>query len=257
MSLLLALDIGNSSTKLGIFDGEALTKRVRAETAACTTTHGEVARWLDDQAIPWTHLDAVVLCSVVPAATIAWLRELDTRGHPPFVITGATPTAITNSYRNPAQLGADRLVTALAAWWLYGKPVATIAINLGTATTVDAVSSAGVFLGGAIVPGVGISLGALAESAVQLPPTEPERADVVLARDTESAICAGAYFGAIGQVKELLARATDELGEPAAIVVTGGFAKLIAPELPEVKAVDPDLTLKGVRLAWEQSHAHR
>ena len=252
MSLLLALDVGNSNTKLGLFDGEALTQSRRVETQVCANRES-LARWIAGLSLPWTSIQAVALCSVVPTATAAWSSELSDRGLPPVIISGTTPTAMKNAYHDPAQLGADRLVAALAAWWIYGKPGSVIAINLGTATTVDAVSSQGVFCGGAIAPGVSTSLQGLLASAAQLtsPPLMP--VDSTLGLDTPSALQAGAYWGAIGQVKELVSHAIAELGESPAIVVTGGFSSLIGPALPGVKAIDLDLTLKGIRLAWEQS----
>jgi type III pantothenate kinase len=254
---LLTVDIGNSETKLGWFArrGKACLAPTRAQHFPTgSRTPGEaVARLLGRGK---RRPDGAAMCSVVPAAIRAWRAALrDACEADPLVISGDSDIGIVNHYGEPARLGPDRLVAALAARELYGTPV--IIISVGTATVVDAVSRAGEFLGGAIAPGVEASLAALAQRAARLRAVPLERAPCALATNTRAGMIAGAYFGALGQVKELLARARAEMGEQAPAVLTGGHAELVAHDLDGVAGIESALTLVGLRLAWEYRRQRR
>ena len=251
MTSLLAVDVGNSHTKLGWFQDGKLRGETRFPTrglvAQISNLRHAVAEFTRGHG---ARPAAAVMCSVVPRATAGWRRALaDVCGAKPLVVSGDSDIGIANHYADPASLGPDRLVAALAARELYGAPV--IVVSLGTATVVDAVSRAGEFLGGAIAPGIEISLGALAQRAARLPPVAFEVASRAIATDTRAGMIAGAFFGAVGQVRELLARQRAEMKQDVPAVITGGWGELLAPHLANIAAVEPALTLVGLRLAWE------
>jgi type III pantothenate kinase len=252
MTILLAVDVGNSQTKLGWFEQEHLREERHFPTGSIRPADA-VAGFMPRRP---TGDAGAAMCSVVPDLTDAWRQALSAAlGFDPIVITGETSIGMVNHYEDPASLGPDRLVGALAARELYGAPV--IAVSLGSATVVNAVSRAGGFLGGAIAPGVETSLAALSEKAARLLPVEFEEAPAAIATNTRDAMIAGAYFGAVGQVRELLAQVRKEMGEEAPAVITGGRATLVARRLDNIVAVEPALNLIGLRLAWEHVTASR
>jgi len=260
MTVLLAVDVGNSQTKLGWFENGKLSgqehfpagSRDPAEAIAALTADAGIR----PAGAALARKLAASMCSVVPDATPAWRAALrEACGAEPLVVAGDTDVGIVNHYADPASLGPDRLVGALAARELHGAPV--IVVSLGTATVVDAVSRAGEYLGGAIAPGVETSLAALAQRAARLLPVRFEAAPRAIATDTRAGMIAGAFFGAVGQIRELLAGVRAEMGEDAPAVLTGGQAELVAREVENVAAVEPALTLIGLRLAWEYASRGR
>jgi type III pantothenate kinase len=250
MTVLLAVDVGNSQTKVGWFEDQQLRGESHFATGSRST--GQALAGFLSQGD--THPTAAAMCSVVPTMTDEWRAALRALlGAEPLVVNGDSDIGIRNRYTEPQSLGPDRLVGALAARELHGAPV--IAVSLGTATVVNVVSRVGEFIGGAIAPGIEASLAALTEKAARLLPVELEVAPRAIATDTRGAMIAGAFFGAVGQIKELLTRVRREMGEPAPAVLTGGWAELVAPELSNVAAVEPTLTLIGLRLAWEHTRS--
>jgi len=246
MTMVLALDLGNSQTKLGWFDPGQLRGELHFPTGARDPAEAIADLLAQAKALP----SGAAMCSVIPDAGEAWRGALrQVTGSDPLVVAGDSEIGIANRYDDPAALGPDRLVGALAARELYGAPV--IVVSLGTATVVNVVSRAGEFIGGAIAPGVETSLAALAAKAARLLPVQFEVAPRAIAINTRDGMIAGAFFGVVGQVKELLARARAEMGEAAPVVLTGGRAELVAHELDNVAGVEPALTLIGLRLAWE------
>ena len=191
------------------------------------------------------------MASVVPALTPSFVEMVERYlGRTPVVV-GAPGVRIGMSIRTeaPVQVGADRIVSALAARELYGKPV--IVIDFGTATTFDVVSPEGDFLGGAIAPGVQIAADALSEKTAKLPRIDlalPRRA---IGRNTVASMQAGVLYGYAGLVEELVRRITEELGQSAVVVATGGFASLIVPLVHSVDALHHHLTLEGLRMVYE------
>lgn len=196
-------------------------------------------------------VEGIAVSCVVPPLGPA-VEELGNRyfGRQPLFVTFRTPTGITVKNDNPAEVGADRIVNAAAAYHQYGGPV--IVVDFGTATTVDAVSAAGEYLGGAIAPGVGISISALFREAAMLPRVELARPAAAIGRNTVAGMQSGFVFGFAGQVDGLVRRIRQELGG-GHVVATGGLAHLIAPECETVNEVDQLLTLTGLRLIFERN----
>jgi len=158
-------------------------------------------------------------------------------------------------YENPAEVGADRIVNAIAAFEKYGKGKGRplIVVDFGTATTLDAITAKGEYLGGAICPGVQISADALFQRAARLPRIDVRKPAHVVGRTTVEAMESGLFYGYVGMVEGLVRRMSDELGGHALCVATGGLADVIAPETPLIEHVDPDLTLHGLRIVWERN----
>jgi type III pantothenate kinase len=154
-------------------------------------------------------------------------------------------------YEPPGDVGADRIVNGVAAFAAYGGPV--IVVDFGTATTLDVVTRKGEYLGGVICPGVGISADALFQRAARLPRVDVRHPGKVIGRSTVGSIQSGIYFGYAAMVEGLIARLRGELGEAARVVATGGLAETLAGEIPSIEAVDPVLTLTGLRLIWERN----
>jgi type III pantothenate kinase len=251
MTSLLAVDAGNSTTKVGWFKGTALKFHLVFPTASSSQVRIQAVL---DNAIGRIRkrgdpLPEIAVCSVVPAATRAWVKAARRARTRALVIRGETPAPIGNAYRQRKNLGPDRLATAVAAAALH-RPV--IAVNFGTATTVDAVSADGRFLGGAICLGIGMALESLSRATALLPGVAPRKPSGPIGRNTRACLLAGAYHGTIGQVNEIVKRQRVVLGD-APVVVTGGHARLVAREIVGCIAVRPRLTLEGIRLIWLQN----
>lgn len=251
--MFLALDFGNTNLAIGLFDGDDLVGHWRMATRRDATSD-ELAAFLYValQARGWAfnQIHSAALCSVVPSLTpqaVALCREW-MKLEP--LVADSTSTGLKNLYQPPTAVGADRLVNALSAHRM--APDGAIVADFGTATTIDAVSPDGTYLGGAIAPGIGISSDALFRAAARLPRVELKAPARTLALNTGESIQAGLVFGYAGLTKELLKRAradfvSDWNVEPT-IFATGGLAELIAPLVPLIQRVEPHLTLNGLRL---------
>jgi len=248
MTSLLAVDVGNSATKIGRFEGKALRFREIIPTAESNDrkARGALERALRGIGRSGRERVEIALCSVVPAATAIWRRTTQEAKARLLVMRGDMSSPLANRYRNPAELGPDRLAAAVAAAALH-RPV--IVVSLGTATTIDAVSAAGEFLGGAICPGLGVGLDALTEATALLPRLAPRKTAAPIGRDTRECLLVGGYLGTIGQVNEIVRRQREVLG-PAPVVATGGYAGLVADSIEGGARVRPHLTLEGIRLIW-------
>jgi type III pantothenate kinase len=257
--MLLALDIGNTNIVAGVYDGAALTGRWRLSTQRDRTADELMVFFrvaFAEQQLRFESIRGVAISSVVPSLTPqAELLAQHYFGCRPLVIGPHTDTGLANDYRDPAEVGADRLVNGLAAW--HRHKTAVVIVDMGTATTVDAVSHDGHYLGGAIAPGLQISTDALFHEAARLPRVELVAPERTLGRTTASSMQAGIVFGYAGMVKELVARCSAEIehasGVVPTVVATGGLADLIAPCVPAIEHVEPDLTLEGLRLVWERA----
>jgi type III pantothenate kinase len=257
--MLLAIDVGNTNIVLGVFEKSTLQQSWRLQTLRERTSdelgllvEGLFAHSRIDRA----SVTGIILGSVVPPLTGTTQAMVKSY----FGLTALTVDPARNAgmpilYENPAEVGADRIVNAIAALELYGKtpgrPI--IVCDFGTATTLDAVSGKGEYLGGAICPGVTISADALFQRAARLPRIDVRKPERVVGRTTIGAMESGLFFGYVGMVEGLVRRMSDELGGKALCVATGGLAAVIAPETKLIDHVDIDLTLHGLRIVWERN----
>ena len=253
--MLLAIDIGNTDTTLGVFAGEEL----RATWHIATGVHRMADEYaalllnlLRQQGLDVPDIKAVVLCSVVPPL-ISTFDELFQRYFhlSPLVVGVGVKTGVRIRMDNPREVGTDRIVNAAAAHHLYGGPV--IVTDLGTATTFDTVSKEGDYLGGAIAPGITTAAEALFTQAAMLPRVELTHPKHAIGTSTIAAMQSGIIFGYVGLIESMVARIQQELGEKAKVVATGGAAKLIAQETAVIDVVNPDLTLIGLRLIYQMN----
>lgn len=253
--MLLVIDVGNTNIVLGIFDGKTLVDHWRISTdRLCTTDeYGVLIRnlfYLNNANAE--EIDAIIISSVVPPV-MPTLERMCQRyfGIAPLIIGPGVKTGMDIKYDNPREVGADRIVNAVAAYELYGGPV--IIIDFGTATTFCAVDKKGDYLGGAICPGIGISTDALVQRTAKLPRIEVRRTGKVICRNTVESMQAGVYYGFVGQVDGIVARMRRELGGKAQVVATGGLAVVIAPATKSIDIVEPMLTLEGLRIIYDRN----
>jgi len=249
---LLAVDIGNSDTVVGLFAGRDLAGFWRLTSRSATAD--EIALRLETlgRAQRWPRELGAVLCSVVPALTLPWVTALERRcGRPPVEVTAVTVRGLPVRYEDPSAVGADRIANAIAARALYGTPA--IVVDLGTATTFDCISRQGAYLGGAIAPGVATSAAELFRRAARLPRVELRRPVRAVGRTTEESLQAGVLWGAAGQVDALVRRLALEMKGTPVVIATGGLAGIVAPECETINRVDETLTLKGMRIIWEDA----
>jgi type III pantothenate kinase len=253
--MLLAVDIGNTSTTIGVFDGEKL----RATWHMATGVHRMPDEYaslllslLRHQGLGTADIKAVALCSVVPPL-ISTFEELFERyfNIEPMVVGAGVKTGVRIRMDNPREVGADRIADAAAAHHLYGGPV--IVIDLGTATTFGIISKEGDYIGGIIATGIATAAEALFTRTAQLPRVELFHPKHVIGTNTVAAIQSGVIYGYASLVEGMLERIQKELGEKARVVATGGYAGLIAHETDVIDVVDPDLTLIGLRLIYEMN----
>jgi type III pantothenate kinase len=244
--MLLAVDVGNTEITIGVFEGDELAQHWRAATVA-ERTADEHALLLDgflaQEGLSLGDAEGVVVSSVVPRLTQA-LREMVRRycQVDPLVIEPGIRTGLPILTDNPREVGADRVVNAIAAYAAYGGPV--VVVDFGTATTFDAVSERGEHLGAAIAPGIQISMNALVERTAQL-----RRVELVAPRS----VIAGAIWGFAGQVDGIVRRMVAELGGTATVVATGGLAGAVLEACETVQRHDPWLTLRGLRIVWDRN----
>ena len=253
--MLLTIDVGNTNTVLGIFDGDQLINSWRVKTDPRTTAD---ELWLQFSALTSGYkLTGISICSTVPAT----LREMRTMLANYFadihttIVEPGTKTGVQLLVDNPKEIGADRIVNTLAAHTLYGGPA--VVVDFGTSTNLDVVSPKGEFLGGALAPGIEISVDALASRAAQLRKVELIRPKSVIGKNTVEALQSGTIFGFAGQVDGLVDRITAELAESYSetptIIATGGLAPLIIGVAETIDEHEPDLTLIGLRLIHEKN----
>lgn len=253
--MILAVDVGNTQTVLGLFGESGLGSRWRVATDAMITADEirvKIGALLALDGLGWADVDGVVVASVVPTLTAAY-GDLATRvtGAAPLVVGPGVKTGLAIAYDDPREIGADRIVNAVAAVATCGAPV--IVIDFGTATTLDVVDATGAYLGGAIAPGIETSAEALFRRAARLSAVDLEAPTRAIGRNTRESVQAGLLLGQASLVDGLVRRAWAELGSECPVLATGGLAELMAPLCETVGEVDPDLTLKGLTLLWERN----
>jgi type III pantothenate kinase len=253
--MLLAADIGNTNIIFGVFDGDKLKTTLRIATGIHTMPDEYAALMLnliERQGLSSSQITDAVLCSVVPPL-ITTFEELCKRYFKilPLVIGAGVKTGIRICMDNPREVGADRIVNAVAAHKLYKGPV--IVIDMGTATTFDAVSKDGDYLGGAIAPGIVIATEALFTRTAALPRVDLTYPKKAIGTSTIAAMQSGIVFGYMGLIEGIVTRIREELGGKAKVVVTGGYSKLFAEKTPVIDVVNPDLTLIGLRLIYQMN----
>lgn len=247
---LLVVDAGNTNLVLGIFTGDALTASWRLQTLHGQTEDElslKITGLLERGGIDPASVPASVLASVVPPLTDTIVRAIhDVFGREPLVVRPGIRTGMRLLYDHPEEIGADRIVNAVAAWDRVGG--AAVVVDFGTSTNFDCVSDRGDFAGGVIAPGLGISAEALFRSAARLPRVEVARPPRAIGKSTVAAMQSGLFFGYAGLVDGILEQVLAEMGGAPRVLATGGLAGLIAPALRHASEVVPDLTLHGLRL---------
>ena len=253
--MLLCIDIGNTNITLGLYQGEELGPRWRLATDHDRMPDEfalQVLGLLQMAGHSPTDVDGAALASVVPPLTGKWVEVCRTSlGCEPLVVDAGVRTGVRIRYEDPKAVGADRVVDAAAAFRLYGGPA--IIVDFGTATTFDAISAEGDYLGGAIAPGIGIAAEALFSRAAKLTRVEITRPPSAIGRNTTHSIQSGLLFGNVGLVEGMVARFRSELGGQAKVIGTGGLAELIARETPAIEVLAPWLTLDGLRMIFEMN----
>lgn len=253
---LLAVDVGNTETVVGLYAGKDLVGFWRLTSGRLTADEAGLMldgllRRLGD-ATRGNGATEAVLCSVAPTLTLAWAQALTTMtGRAPVEISAATATSLPIRYHDKTAVGADRIANAVAARDFYGTPA--IVVDLGTATTFDCISRQGAYLGGVIAPGIATSAEELFRRAARLPRVELRAPQRALGRTTEESLQAGVIWGAAGQVDALVRRLALEMKGTPHVIATGGFAKAIAIHCETINRVDEALTLKGMRRLWEEN----
>ena len=253
--MLVAIDIGNTSIKLGIFDRHELRATWSLATGIHRTSDEYGMTFLDlleRQKLLSSEITGVVLCGVVPPLASTFMEMCQKYLNiQPLVVEAGVKTGIRVRVDNPKEVGADRVVGAVAAHHLYGKPV--IIIDLGTAITFDVVSKEGDYLGGAIAPGVSVAVEALFARTAMLPRIELIHPMQVIGRNTVAAMQSGIIFGYISLIEGMVQKIEKELGHKAKVVATGGYAYNMARETSVIDTVNLDLVLTGLRLVYEMN----
>ena len=253
--MLLAVDVGNTQTHLGAFDGSELAEHWRFQTRA-GATGDELAERLSGllalSSVELASVEAVVVSSVVPPLGTEYEAMADRHlGAPCLMVGPGIKTGMAIRIDNPYEVGADRLVNAVAAYDRFGG--ACVVVDFGTGINFDAVSASGEYLGGAIAPGVEISLSALTERGARIPRIDLSEPEAAIGKSTRGAIQSGVIFGFAGLIDGIAKRIQAELGEGTEFIATGGWASAIAPFCETIDEVDDLLTLTGLRLVWERN----
>jgi type III pantothenate kinase len=246
--VLLAVDVGNTQTVLGLYrDGDLADHwRLATERSSTADELGVLLGGLLDL----EGVDGIALASSVPVLVREWEQLAGKWVRAPLLVVGpGVKTGIAIRYDDPREVGADRIVNAVAARERYGAPV--IVVDFGTSTNFDVVSSEGEFVGGVLAPGVEVSMEALFAHAARLVKVDYAAPESVIGKTTVSALQSGLVYGFAGQIDGIVSRIRSELGVEAPAIATGGLADLVAPHSETIERVDPLLTLEGLRLVWE------
>jgi type III pantothenate kinase len=253
--MLLAVDVGNTQTHLGAFDGDELVEHWRFQTRAGATGDelaDRIAGLLTLSGVDFDAVDAVITSSVVPPLGNEYVAMAERYLKAPCLTVGPSiKTGMAIRIDNPYEVGADRLVNAVAAYERIGG--SCVVVDFGTGINFDAVSASGEYLGGAIAPGVEISLTALTERGARIPRIDLDEPETAIGKSTRAAIQSGVIFGFAGLIDGIARRFRAELGEETAFIATGGLAGAIVPFCETIDVVDDLLTLTGLRIVWERN----
>ena len=258
--MLLVVDVGNTQTVIGLSDGGVLANDWRIATVRHRTSDEMAGLLQGFFSLLGLRLretvDEVAVASVVPRLTAQWVTMSEKHlGLTPFVLGPGVRTGMRILLKNPAEVGADRIANAVAGLESYGAPV--IVVDFGTSTNFDVVSPDGDYIGGAIAPGVEVSMEALTARAARLTNVDVSEPDRAIGRDTTEAMQSGAVYGFAGQVDGIADAIRAELGDSGATVVaTGGLAALIEPHSHTISTIDPSLTLRGIELILRRQRTH-
>ena len=253
--MLFAIDVGNTNNTIGLFDGEKLVKQFRmiTQTSRTSDEYGVFfSEWLLINGFKTEDITDVIISSVVPdimhSLTSGIIKYFNIQ---PVIVAPGIKTGIRIAIPNPKELGADRLVDAVAAYEMYGGPV--IVVDFGTATTHDLVLADGTFSAGVTAPGIRLSANALWKGTAKLPEVEIKKVDTVLGTDTVSSMQAGIYYGYIGQTEYIIKKLKkDSKLDNIKVVATGGLGKLISEATDQIDIYDPELTLHGLRIIYDK-----
>ena len=253
--MILVVDVGNTNIVLGLYQGRTLTHHWRLSTNRSSTVdeYGVLIHNLFQLAgVRAEQIQGVILSCVVPPI-MSTLEQLFAKyvGKEALVVGPGIKTGLNIRYENPREVGADRIVNAVAGIEQYGTPL--VVVDFGTATTFDYIDESGAYIGGAIVPGIGISAEALYQRAAKLPRIELSKPKTVIGRNTVAAMQAGIIFGYAGQVDGIVRRICKEFNVQPRVIATGGLAEMIAGESETIEKVDPLLTLEGLRIVYERN----
>ena len=254
--MLLAIDVGNTNIVIGVFRDKQLIHSWRLTTIRERTSDELgilVASLCDRHGVRRQEITGIVVASVVPPLTGTMLKMVtDYFGQTALLFEPAVNGKMPILIDKPSEVGADRVVNSIAAFDTYGKGLPLIVVDFGTATTFDAVSAKGEYLGGIICPGPKLSAEALFQRAARLPRIDVTKPARVIGTNTVAAMQSGLFWGYVDMVEGLVRRMKAELGGAAVVVATGGLASVVAPESSEIEHVDEELTLRGLRLVWER-----
>ncbi|MBM7694871.1 type III pantothenate kinase [Peribacillus deserti] len=253
--MIFVLDVGNTNIVLGVYEGDSLLHHWRIETNRHKTEdeYGMVIKGLlQHVGLTFKDFDGIIISSVVPPIMFS-LEGMCQKYFEikPLVVGPGIKTGLNIKYDNPREVGADRIVNAVAGIHEYGSPL--IIVDFGTATTYCYINEDKQYMGGAIAPGIGISTEALYSKAAKLPRIEIARPDDIIGKNTVAAMQAGILFGYVGQVEGIVKRMKEHSESVPKVVATGGLAKLISKESPIIDIVDPFLTLKGLKLIYKRN----
>jgi type III pantothenate kinase len=253
--MLLAVDVGNTQTVLGLFEGEELVEHWRLATEAERTGDELAALFanlLELRGRTFGDVSGVSLSSTVPLLVRAYHDLAARHIEAPLLVLGpGTRTGLPILYDDPREVGPDRIANAVAARERYGAPC--IVVDFGTSTNFDAISAEGEYVGGVLAPGIEISMDALFARAARLTKVDFVEPETVIGKTTTASLHSGLVYGFAGQVDGIVERMRSELGDSAPAIATGGLAELIAPHAKTIEKVDPLLTLDGLRLVWDRN----
>jgi len=255
MAMILVMDTGNTNIVLGVYKGDELIYQWRMGTDRRKTEDEfgmQVKSLFTHAGLDMKAIEGIIISSVVPPIMFALEHMCEKYfGLTPLVVGPGVKTGLNIKYENPREVGADRIVNAVAGIHEYGTPL--IIVDFGTATTLCYINDKKEYMGGVIAPGIGISTEALFERASKLPRVELVRPENVLGKNTVAAMQAGIVYGYVGQVEGLISRIKEMAGEEPTVIATGGLAPLIASETEAIDIVDSHLTLKGLKLIYDRN----